>query len=63
MSDTKSDQDQAIICHCSGTTKETINILIDKKINDLDEISRRTGAISGCGACEMLIVELIAENR
>jgi len=50
-----------VICHCSGTTKKKIKELVDNNINDLDGISRKTGACSGCGACETSILDLIAE--
>jgi bacterioferritin-associated ferredoxin len=50
-----------VICYCSGTTEEKIKELIDNNIANLDGISRKTGACSGCGACETLILELIAE--
>ena len=52
---------QNIICHCSGSTQEKIEALIDNGITDLDSLSRRTGVCSGCGACENLILQLIAE--
>jgi bacterioferritin-associated ferredoxin len=52
---------QNIICHCSGTTQEKIKTLIENDITDLDGISRRTGVCSGCGACENLILKLIAD--
>jgi bacterioferritin-associated ferredoxin len=52
---------QNIICHCSGTTKEKIKTLIENEITDLDSLSRKTGVFSGCGACENLILQLIAE--
>jgi NAD(P)H-nitrite reductase large subunit len=54
-------QNKEIICHCSGTTKETIETLLSNNITDLDEISRKTGACSGCGSCESWVLELIAE--
>ncbi|GEM_PF-311301 len=52
---------QDVICHCSGTTKGQIKELIDNGINDLDGISRMTGACSGCGACDASILELLTE--
>jgi bacterioferritin-associated ferredoxin len=60
MNDDRLNQ-QNIICHCSGTTQEKIEALIDNGITDLDSLSRRTGVCSGCGACENLILQLIAE--
>lgn len=55
-------QDDHIICHCSGTSAKTIKALISKHITDIDEISRKTGAVSGCGGCEYAILELLAES-
>ena len=52
-----------VICYCSGTTKEQINALIVQGIIELDLISRQTGACSGCGACDVVIMELIAEHK
>ena len=39
------------VCICSGTTKRKIIELIEEGC-DLDTVSRRTGAYSGCGGCE-----------
>jgi NAD(P)H-nitrite reductase large subunit len=49
-----------IICPCSGTTKGKIQSLIAQGF-DADAISRKTGAISGCGGCEWDIAELIRD--
>ena len=59
MNDIRPDKNKDVICHCSGTTKEKIKELVAYNITDLDEISRKTGACSGCGACEISILELI----
>lgn len=42
---------EMIICDCSGTTVAKVTALIDEG-HDLDMISRKTGAFSGCGGCE-----------
>jgi bacterioferritin-associated ferredoxin len=60
MTDIDSDKNKVVICHCSGKTKEEIKKLADNGIDDLDKISRMTGACSGCGACEDSILELLA---
>ena len=44
------EMDEAV-CICSGTTKRRIIELIIEG-HDLDIVSRKTGAYSGCGACE-----------
>jgi NAD(P)H-nitrite reductase large subunit len=61
MNDIRADKKKDVICYCSGTTKEIIKELINNGINDIEIISRKTGACSGCGACDTLILELIAE--
>ncbi|MEF3076787.1 (2Fe-2S)-binding protein [Methylobacter sp. Wu1] len=53
--------DKDFICYCSGTTKEKIKELINNGIDDLDSISKLTGACAGCGSCETAVSELIAE--
>ncbi|MVF24034.1 (2Fe-2S)-binding protein [Methylocaldum sp. RMAD-M] len=55
------DQKKNVICRCSGTTTGQIKRLVDKGVNDLDSISRATGACSGCGACDTDILALLAE--
>ena len=45
-----------ILCPCSGTTKAKIQSLLEQGF-DVDAISRKTGAISGCGGCEWDIAE------
>jgi bacterioferritin-associated ferredoxin len=55
--------DDDFICYCSGTTTGKIKALIDSGIDDLDAISRLTGACAGCGGCETAVSELIAAHR
>ncbi|MCK9622993.1 MAG: (2Fe-2S)-binding protein [Methylobacter sp.] len=62
MNDLNRDKKQDVICHCSGTTKGQIKELINNGVDNLDGISRMTGACSGCGACDAAILELLAEN-
>lgn len=50
-----------IICYCSGTTNMQIKALMVQGINDLDLISRETGACSGCGSCDVTIKAILAE--
>lgn len=52
-----------IICPCSGTTETQIIKLIQQGVVSLDEISRITGALSGCGGCEYAITTLVAEQK
>lgn len=50
-----------VICDCSGTTRGKILSLIEEGIVDADTISRKTGAISGCGSCEWDIEAILDE--
>lgn len=50
-----------VICYCSGTTHQQIKALIDSGQTELERISRITGACSGCGGCEHNLQTLIAE--
>jgi NAD(P)H-nitrite reductase large subunit len=49
-----------VMCHCSGTTRGEIQSLFRQGLA-MDAISRRTGAISGCGGCEWDIAQLLGE--
>ena len=49
-----------VICPCSGTTKGKIKSLIEAGF-DLDAISRKTGALTGCSGCEWEIAEFIKD--
>ncbi|MCX7098014.1 MAG: (2Fe-2S)-binding protein [Methylococcales bacterium] len=62
MNDMDPDNKQDIVCYCSGTDRAKILALIDKKVTDLESLSRMTGACSGCGACEDLVLEILAEH-
>ncbi len=50
-----------VICDCSGTTRGKILSLVEQGIIDPDTISRKTGAISGCGSCEWDIETILDE--
>lgn len=49
-----------IMCPCSGTTRGNIQSLCEQGL-DMDAISRRTGALTGCGGCEWDIVQLLKD--
>ena len=63
MNDIQPDNSNEVICHCSGTTRKRIEELLASDSDNLDIISRKTGACSGCGACEDSILHLIAEHK
>ena len=52
-------QEEDIICTCTGTKKEKIKQLIANGADSLDKISSATGANTGCGSCDVLILELL----
>ena len=56
-------QEEEIICLCTGTTNTKIKNLIDNGKDDLDKISSATGASTGCGACDATILELINQYK
>ncbi len=47
-----------VICICSGTKRGYIEKLVQQGL-DVDAISQRSGALTGCGGCEWDIVELV----
>ncbi len=51
------------ICYCSGTTQTKIEELIADGVDTLEKIAYETGAVTGCGACEYLILELIEQSK
>ena len=57
-----SHDEEDIICHCSGTTRQQIEQLLDEGITDAERISRITGTASGCGGCEFEFEQLLAEQ-
>jgi NAD(P)H-nitrite reductase large subunit len=58
MSTNNANAADEVVCHCSGTTRGNIQGLFEQGL-DMDAISRRTGAISGCGGCEWDIAQLL----
>jgi NAD(P)H-nitrite reductase large subunit len=59
-SDNDDSRDDEVMCDCSGTTRGTIVRLCREGL-DLDAISRKTGALTGCGGCEWDIGELVQD--
>ena len=49
-----------VMCQCSGTTRGNIQILFEQGM-DLDDISRWSGALSGCGGCEWDIAQFLKD--
>lgn len=49
-----------IICYCSGTTFCKIEILFEQGL-EMGDISRSTGAGSGCGGCALNIAQFLNE--
>jgi len=51
-----------IICDCSGTSKEKVKQLIHQGMDTLDKISSATGACSGCGSCDIIVLDILTEE-
>jgi NAD(P)H-nitrite reductase large subunit len=64
MNDQSPEQEtDEIICDCTGTTKQKVEQLIRDGKDDLDKISSATGASTGCGSCDYLLMELIDAHK
>jgi bacterioferritin-associated ferredoxin len=50
--------DDEIMCSCSGTTRGEI-VSMFKQGLDMNAISRRTGALSGCAGCEWDVAQFL----
>lgn len=50
--------DDEVMCSCSGTTRGEIQSLFKEGL-DIEAISRRTGALSGCAGCEWDVAQLL----
>jgi len=51
-----------IICGCTGTTKEKITQLIQTGCSTLDDIVSKTGATTGCGSCDVTVVDFMKQQ-
>ena len=49
-----------VMCMCSGTKRSAILRMFEQGM-DIEEISQRSGALSGCGGCEWDIKALIVQ--
>ena len=58
MSNNNLNSNDEIMCSCSGTTRSEIQRLFGEGL-DIDAISRRTGALSGCAGCEWDVIQLL----
>ena len=58
MSEIKVNDEDEVICMCSGTTRAKVRSLFEQGL-DAEAISRRTGALSGCGGCEWEIADML----
>lgn len=59
--DPQDNQEDVVICDCTGTTKGKILSLIEQNA-DLDKISSATGATTGCGSCDYEIITLVNKH-
>lgn len=54
--------DGELVCHCLGVDSYTIKKAIyDKKLKEVEDVTRETRAGSGCMSCHMVIEQLLDE--
>lgn len=63
MNDNSVNKQQECICYCTGTTREIVMRLIADGINTLEGIAYETGATTGCGACDYVVIELLTQSE
>lgn len=62
MNNSHSNKQEEIICYCSGTTRAKIEALIAEGVNTVEQIVNATGATTGCGACDYLVMEILIKR-
>lgn len=60
MNASENKQLDEVMCPCSGTKRSAIKRMFEQGLT-VDEISQRSGALSGCGGCEWEIAEFLKE--
>ena len=60
MSNHNDHPDDEVMCMCSGTTRGQIRAMFLQGL-DTEAISRKSGALSGCGGCEWDIGAFLQE--
>jgi len=63
MTTNETNKTDDIICGCTGTTKEKITQLIQSGSSTLDDIASKTGATTGCGSCDVTVVDFIKQQK
>jgi len=63
MTTNETNKTDDIICGCTGTTKEKITQLMQSGISELDDIANKTEATTGCGSCDVTIVDFIKQRK
>jgi len=63
MTTNETNKTDDIICGCTGTTKEKITQLMQSGSSTLDDIVSKTGATTGCGSCDVTIVDFIKQRK
>lgn len=52
--------EKALICTCFGVSEETIeNLILEKSLETVEEVTDACGAGGGCGSCQPLIQEIL----
>ncbi|KAF3980965.1 MAG: (2Fe-2S)-binding protein [Methylococcales symbiont of Hymedesmia sp. n. MRB-2018] len=61
MNEDDPSENDKVICTCTGTTKAKVIELINKGAKDLDKIASATGASTGCGSCDVEVMDILEE--
>ncbi len=62
MDENDPNQADEVICTCTGTTRAKVIQLIKKGAKDLDKIASATGASTGCGSCDVDVLDVLEEH-
>lgn len=62
MNKSDPEENDEVICSCTGTTRGKVIQLIKKGAKDLDKIASVTGASTGCGSCDVEVQDILDEH-
>ena len=57
------EEDENIVCHCTGTSQNKIKNLFTEGWTSFDAMAERSGVCSGCGGCEDAVRDLINDLK
>ncbi len=63
MNTFNTEQDEEIICHCTGTSPSKIKTLYKEGCTNFEAMSDRSGVCTGCGGCEDSVRDLMNDLK